>query len=329
MAVFLILLILLAVALVLAGAFSYRKTFRGRFSGGGDYFPYFSRLHPHWQRQAVSFPSNHGDILHGYVYSYDVPRKALIVLCHGYGMTMNDYLPECERFCRSGYAVLAFDGSGVGESEGILYGLPQHIFDLAACLDYVNSDPELSALPLLIYGHSWGGYSADCVSLLGHYPIQGLISASAFLGSLSALKPHMERHWSHAARLPLLGAQLYQRLKFGPLADATAADGLKKLDAPALILQSRDDGIIPFQDNYLVLCDTFRDDPRKIFLPLDGHNHNITTPSDVDSAKRKLLKFLRIGTATPEQLAEMEILKARLDEDLMEQFIKFYDNCIR
>lgn len=320
--------LLLALFLMLAGAWIYRNTFQSRFEGGGDYYPYFSRLHPGWQRSAVSFPSRQGDTLRGYLFSYDIPQKALIVLCHGYGMSLDDYLPECEFFCRNGYTVLAFDGSGTGISDGILRGLPQHILDLSSCLNYVNSNPELNKLPRLLYGHSWGGYSVDCVHLLGHYPVRGIISASAFQVSTAGLKPYMQRHWGAAATLPLLGVTLYQRLKFGTLADATGVAGLQRTEAPVLILQSRDDGIIRYQDNYEVLYAAFHNDPNKHFLPLDGRNHNITTPPDVDKEKRKLLKYLRSGTASPAQLAEMDVLKSQVDEILLARFVTFYDNCI-
>ena len=146
------LILLLALGLLLAGALNYHHSFHRRFDGGGDYFPYFSGLHPGWTRGRVEFPSNRGDTLRGWVFSYPGPQKALIVLYHGYGMSLDDYLPECEYFCRQGYAVLAFDGSGTGASDGLLEGLPQHILDLGACLDYVNSKPDLSALPLLLCG---------------------------------------------------------------------------------------------------------------------------------------------------------------------------------
>lgn len=322
------LVLLTAAGLMLAGILMYRATFQDRFEGGGDYYPYFVQTHPDWRRTAVSFPSDRGDTLRGYVFSYSDAPKGLIVLCHGYGMSLGDYLPECEHFCQHGYAVLAFDGSGTGESDGILYGLPQHILDLAACLDYVNSVPTLKQLPLLLYGHSWGGYSVDCVSLVGDYPIRGIISASAFQKSTAGLGPHMERHWGFAARLPLQGVTIYQRLSFGPLASATAVAGLRQTDAPVLILQSSDDCIIHYRDNYEVLHAAFQNDPKKAFQPLTGHNHNITTPPEVDRQKRSLLKYLRSGTATPEQLAEMNRLKARVDKALMERFVSFFDQCL-
>ena len=321
-------LVLLLLGLGLAGTCIYYRHFHTRFDGGGDYFPYYSALHSGWNRQAVSFPGGRGDTLRGYVFSYDPTPKALIVLCHGYGMSLNDYLPECEYFCRAGYAVLAFDGSGVGVSDGILYGLPQHILDMQACLDYVNSEEALARLPLLLYGHSWGGYAADCVSALGQYPIRGIISASAFQVSTAGIGPYLERHWGRLAGLMLLGVRLFQRMRFGALAKVTAVEGLRKTAAPVLILQSDDDGIIHYRDNFEVLYAAFREDPRKTFLPLTGHNHNITTPQSVDRAKRKLLKALRSGTATAEELSEMDALKAQVDEELMETFVGFYDDCL-
>lgn len=321
-------LALSVLVLVLSGVVICRRHFHTRFDGGGDYFPYFSALHPGWLRQAVSFPSDRGDTLRGYVFSYEADAKALIVLCHGYGMSLNDYLPECEYFCRHGYRVLAFDGSGVGVSDGVLYGLPQHITDLRACLSYVNSSPEFNRLPLLLYGHSWGGYAADCVSALGRYPIRGIVSASAFQVSTAGIGPHLERHWGRLAGPMLLGVRLFQRLEFGALAEITAVEGLRKTDAPVLILQSNDDGIIHYRDNFEVLYAAFQNDPQKTFLPLTGHNHNITTPPEVDKAKRKLLRALRSGTATAEELAEMDALKAQMDEELMKTFVDFYDNCL-
>ena len=321
---------LLAVLLgsMLFGVVIYRRSFQCRFSGGGDYFPYFSQLHPTWHRRPVEFSSNRGHTLRGDLFSYDGPRKGLIVLCHGYGMTRNDYLPECEYFCRRGYWVLAFDGSGTGDSGGLLYGLPQHILDLAACLQFVHDDPALSSLPLLLYGHSWGGYSVDCVSLAGAYPIRGIVSASAFQVSTAGIGPYMERHWGLAAKLPLLGVRLYQRAKFGALAGATAVKGLQRTDAPVLILQSSDDAIISYRDNFQVLYAAFQKDPKKAFLPLTGHNHNITTPPEVDQTKRRLLKYLRSGTATPEQLREMNHLKAQVDTELLALLADFYDGCL-
>ncbi len=323
------LLLLIALVFVITGLILAHRQFHCRFEGGGDYFPYFSGLHPNWKREAVSFPGTAGT-LRGWLFSYpDAPQKGLIVFFHGYGMSHADYLPECEYFCRRGYLVLSSDGAGTGVSDGMLLGLPQHILDLQSCLRYVGSQPELSALPLLLYGHSWGGYAVDCIGALERFPIRGIVSAAGFYGSLSALAPYTRRHYGPLAPLPLLGIRLYQRLHFGRLAGMTAVKGLSRQSCPVLIAQSDDDRILPYKKNYMVLYRRFHDDPRFTFLPLTGHDHNITTPHEVDLQKLKLLKVLRSPNPPASAIHEINRLKTITNEDLLGAFADFFDRCLK
>ncbi len=324
-----ILLLTAILCLIAAGFLLAKKQFDCRFEGGGDYFPYYSGLHPGWQRREISFSGDRGQLLRGCVFSYpkDSPR-GLIVVYHGYGMSLDDYLPECEYFCRRGYRVLAFDGTGTGHSQGKLTGLPQHVLDLRDCLRMVGRDPELSRLPLLLYGHSWGGYGTDCVGALEAFPIRGIVSASAFYNSLSALAPHARRHYGPLAPLPLLGVRLYQWLRFGRLCGITAAQGLRAQRCPVLITQSDDDFILPYRHNYMALYRKFHENPRFTFLPLTGRNHNITTPRAVDQEKLKLLKVLRSPAPPPEAQARILELKAQADYALLGQFADFFDRCL-
>ncbi|MDD6024628.1 MAG: alpha/beta hydrolase [Oscillospiraceae bacterium] len=315
--------------LVAYGAQNYRSTLRRRFEGGGDYYPYFVKEHPAWKRREISFLNNRGQKLRGFLFSYEkCPPRALLVLYHGYGMSLDDYLPECEYFSRRGYLVLAFDGSGTGHSEGILYGLPQHILDLKSCLDFVKEDPELSWLPLLLYGHSWGGYGVDCVGVLGDWNIRGIVSASAFATSTAALVEHVKRHYSFLSGPLVRGLRMEERRSYGKLADVTAMDGLKKQNCPVLITQSDDDRIIRYSDNYQVLEKAFSGNPRFTFLPLSGKNHNITTPTEVDAQKRKLLKVLTGDNPPQEAIDEIHRLKLYVDYELLERFGDFLDGCL-
>lgn len=55
--VLLTLLLLAGLALVFAGFHMARQQFRRRFQGGGDYFPYFSQLHPAGAGSRSPFPA--------------------------------------------------------------------------------------------------------------------------------------------------------------------------------------------------------------------------------------------------------------------------------
>ena len=80
-------LLIAALVFVIAGLILAHRQFHCRFEGGGDYFPYFSGLHPDWKREAVSFPGTAGT-LRGWLFSYPgTTPKGLIVFFHGYGLS--------------------------------------------------------------------------------------------------------------------------------------------------------------------------------------------------------------------------------------------------
>ena len=109
--------------------------------------------------QRVSFPSGSNTLI-GYCFAPDDPQ-ALVVIAAGFGDGGSSHLPEMKEFVDSGYAVLCYDATGVGESEGSgKGGLSQPAMDLRAALRNTADDDRLSKLPILLYGHSAGGYAA-------------------------------------------------------------------------------------------------------------------------------------------------------------------------
>ena len=111
-----------------------------------------------YPRTMVSFYSGNTR-LQGYLYTVDKPR-ALMVVSHGLGGGADRYLSQIQLFIEQGLAVCSFDNTGSYDSEGTsTKGFPQAVQDLDAALNFVNVQPLLSSLPLLLYGHSWGGYA--------------------------------------------------------------------------------------------------------------------------------------------------------------------------
>ena len=79
----------------------------------------------------------------------------------------------------------------------------------------------------------------------------------------------------------------------------------------------------------MALFRRFRDDPRFTFLPLTGHDHNITTPHEVDLQKLRLLKVLRSPSPPQSAIEEINRLKTVTDEELLGSFADFFDRCLR
>ena len=87
-------------------------------------------------------------------------RRAGIVLCHGYTGVKDLYLPDNARvLVEAGYAVLAFDYKGWGESEGPRTRLAPYsrVADVQAALTCLGAQAEVDENRLGIYGTSYGG----------------------------------------------------------------------------------------------------------------------------------------------------------------------------
>ena len=112
-----------------------------------------------YPRQTVTFSSGSAQLT-GWLYPAE-DAAALVVIAHGLGADAETYLPETMHFVDSGYSVLAYDATGTGASGGSgTRGLAQSALDLDAAL----TRAEQEDLPILLFGHSWGGYGLDRIS---------------------------------------------------------------------------------------------------------------------------------------------------------------------
>lgn len=91
----------------------------------------------------------------------------------------------CESLLNEGFAILGFDFRNQGHSDFSPEYSPIHwiteyeMTDVAAVLEFIESDPDLSTMPLFAFGVSRGGVAALVAG--GRYPrIQAVIADSAF-----------------------------------------------------------------------------------------------------------------------------------------------------
>lgn len=90
------------------------------------------------------------------------------------------YMTEIHTFAAAGFAVLAYDNTGTCASDGKkLVGFYQAVRDLRCALAFVRGRQDLSRLPVVLAGHSWGGY-AVCQSLAyAGDAVSGVVALSA------------------------------------------------------------------------------------------------------------------------------------------------------
>jgi pimeloyl-ACP methyl ester carboxylesterase len=90
-------------------------------------------------------------------------RHPAIVLCHGFGGLRKFWFPEFAAFfTAAGYAVLAFDHRGTGDSQGTPLRLipTEQVADTQAAVTFLETRPEIDAARIALYGISYGGANA-------------------------------------------------------------------------------------------------------------------------------------------------------------------------
>jgi len=327
--IIIILAVLAGVVFVLTDA-GYRKAFSMRGKEATGFYDYFFSLYPELTARPFSCPSGKESI-YGVRLQYGDDPKGLILMIHGFGLNMEHYFPQAEYLAKAGYNVVLFDGVGLGRSSGAaIRGLPQHLADTAAVLDYIRSAPEISGLPLMLYGHSWGGYAANTVSCLEDYSIKAILSLAGYHDSLGAMRTTIRARYGafgHALMLPIA---IYERIIFGHAASYTAVQGLSLVNCPVLIIHCKDDPVLSFEDNFGRIKKALSDKPGIRFLAVDGAYHNLGVPAEVDERVRRLQKHIRYSPDADEGMQkELWDLQLTVDEEMLKRFLEFYDQSIQ
>ena len=292
-----------------------------------------------------SFPSNHGQILAGYQYSKEVqqPIKGVVVLAHGLGGGgHNTYMDVADYFTTNGYLVFAYDATGNDKSEGdSVEGLPQGVIDLDYALRYVKQANEYKDLPIVLFGHSWGGYSVGNV-LNCHSDVKAAVLVAGFDRSTDLFEQQGESMIGFGIKLFMPYVSLYERLKYGKYATFSAIDGLANTNAGIMVLHSKDDTSVLPENGYDKFYDVYGDNSRFSFIEYEDRGHvYIYYSEDARNYRDQLNKDYTayVEANGGEYSAEMKasFMEKNLDKskcyefdyDLMEQILEFYDSCCK
>ncbi|MGI5066425.1 alpha/beta hydrolase family protein [Treponema putidum] len=286
------------------------------------------------------FTSNKGQKLTAYkYYKEDSGYKGLIIIAHGFGGGgHNSYMDIADYLAGSGYLVFSYDATGNDESEGReVGGLPQGIIDLDYAIRFVKENKEFTNLPIMLFGHSWGGYSVGSVLNL-HKDIAAVVTVSGFNSSLGMIRENGGRFIGKWINFFMPYFSLIEKIKFGKYADYSCMEGFENSDAKIMVIHSSDDDSVSFENNYKRFYKKFGNNSRFTFIEYDNRGHNYLYYTDTARAYGKKLsedftsfkKSLQVEI-TPEIRAEY--LKKHLnkkqffeiDKGLMEKIVSFYD----
>ncbi|MBQ9041623.1 MAG: alpha/beta fold hydrolase [Eggerthellaceae bacterium] len=201
----------------------------------------FADGHP---RTPVEFQYD-GSTLRGYVYEAGNPR-GFIVFRHGIFSQHSDYLALICAMVDRGWTVFAYDAIGCGESDGdSTIGMAQSPLDVAAAVQFVRDDNLNEGLPLVLWGHSWGGYGvAGALDIVPD--VDACVTMSGFNEPCGILFETSEKQMGPFAVTQEATIWLNNKLAFGADADRAAVTGINKTEAPVLVIHGTDDAVISY-----------------------------------------------------------------------------------
>lgn len=282
--------------------------------GRGDYTPqqfthnyYYEHYENDYPRVNVSFTSGE-NMLQGYIYGAE-NDKALLVFAHGIGSGHESYMKSLLWLVDNGWRVFAYDATGSGSSEGAgTKGLPQSALDLDAALDYIEADPELSALPRFLMGHSWGGYAVTAVLNFGH-EVDGVASVSGYAEPVEMIYEFASGVVGDFRPLIYPSICLYNKLLFGEYAGLSAVDGINSTDTPVLVIHGTEDETIGYEESAIMHKRELITNPNVQFLTLEGCTHNgmFDTPEGaaIKQEIKETVREIKAQNGSTDEIAEV------------------------
>lgn len=244
--------------------------------------------------EAVTFTGSRGDELAGIFHRPAQPARAGILMAHCF--TCSKDLSATSRIAKAladtGYAVLRFDFTGLGDSEGEFESstFVANVGDLTnAALWLIDQGIG----PCGMLGHSLGG-AATLIAA-------GRIRAVRSVATIGA--PSSASHVRHLISDETQQQATIDGCAYGdiggrlfPISEQFLADldhydeetAIASLGRPLLVLHSPDDDTVPVSEGERIFA--LANQP-KAFTPLFGANHLLTGPDDARRAARQLIDW--------------------------------------
>lgn len=349
-----LLTLLIVILLIIAGWWAFCvKMYNENFDvSANSYEPLMLRVEDFEGLECTeySFPSDKGQKLAGYLYSSGEEQHGIVIISHGFGGGgHNSYMDVADYFAKNGYYVFAYDATAMDKSEGEgLGGVPQGVIDLDHAISFVESESDIPNLPIVLFGHSWGGYCVSSV-LTFHPEIKAVIECSGFDRSSDMFESGGKSQAGGIIYTMTPFIRIHEYFKYGKYAKNTAMDGFDATDANIMIVHSADDGVIGIEYGLDKYYEKYKDNSRFKFIRFEdrGHNEvfndpNNTYKDDFDAKFDSWLETLDYDYKVEENRKRFLDDKAnyitenldhekwshRLDEGLFAQFLEFYEQSI-
>ena len=334
-----LLLIIFLVAPFTVGAILYNNVFNVRYETP-EYLKFYLDDFDGLKADKHEFTSHKGINLVGYrYYTEDTKAQGVVVISHGLGGGgHNSYMDVAYYFAKHGYDVFAYDATGNDESAGKgVNGIPQGVSDLSAAIDYLQTIDEVKDLPVMLWGHSWGGYSVSAV--LNYHPeVKAVASISGFNRSGDLIRAQGQQMVGGLINFMMPYVNSIERIKCGKYSSATALNGFSNSECGVLIAHSSDDTTVPIEYGYSLYYKRYVGDGRFDFIQFEnkGHNNIIYSEAYINYIHDFNQEFynhfgewnppLEERAAYVREHLDREIYCNGLDTELFDRILNFYNS---
>jgi dipeptidyl aminopeptidase/acylaminoacyl peptidase len=266
------------------------------------------------KRERYIFNSNKGQHLIGYKY-FKEPETAtgIVIISHGLGGGgHNTYMDAADYFAANGYIVFAYDATGNDESEGnSVRGFPQGLIDLDYAIRFIKNSTEFEGLPIMLFGHSWGAYSAGNVLNI-HPDIKAIVMVAGINKSTDIIEEQGKKFIGEGIKIFMPYLSLIEKTKFGKYSSYSSISGFEASEAGIMLIHSADDEVISYENNFLKFYDLYKNNPLFVFVGYEDRGHNYVYYSDASKTYRDEYN--------------QESILFELDTELMDRIVSFYDS---
>lgn len=266
--------------------------------------------------------------LQGYLYPKDNAR-GIIVVISGMFSGADRHLSEITYFLDSGWAVFAFDGSGIGDSGGSeTGGPPQTKRDLTAAVRALKDNRDTADLPLVLYGHSAGGYSA--LAVLKTIPdICAVVCMAGFNSPAETLKYHTKKRGGRLAFIEYPILRLRSTCLFGKDANVKVLDVLKSTDTPVMLIEGGKDEVVPRHiglGRYLEQCEN----PNLHYMLIDEPYRNTHSSLWLSAEAARAAEAVNANEAAKENLTREDRIRINgVDTGFLDTVLTFFNNAVK
>ena len=243
-------------------------------------------------KKPISFNSSGHKMSGGFFYYEDKkPFKGLVIVSHGIGTMMYNYLNRMEYFARKGYLTMGFDMTGCNESGGKgMGGLQQGPIDVKNSVKFAASSEEAKGLKIYLYGHSWSGYSTAAAL---NYPetriVDKVITCSGFNNFWDTTFDQGQRRVGKIFIIAKPFMYLYSFIKFGRAYNYEGMKGINKYNKPVLIAHSKDDPTVPYEVG-IITHKSECTNPYVEYLDYEDRGHTLSRPIETEKSILKSLE---------------------------------------